>query len=185
MPKGRQRSAGVVVGSVVAITFGTVFVFVNGSGLPAPWPLVHPRDRLARGSVAHRRTRDRRPQGVACDTGAGVRRRRPPLLADRCAGRRCAVRRPCRGQGRPAPHGGGGRGWCSVDVRGTAATTTTAGPVSGGCGCPATCASASAAAGCPTVVDPPARPGRSSHRAPRRSNRRRAADALRCIGRDR
>jgi hypothetical protein len=29
-----------VVGSAVAITFGTVFVLVNSGGLPAPWPLV-------------------------------------------------------------------------------------------------------------------------------------------------
>jgi hypothetical protein len=40
MPTGRQRSAGFVVGSVVAIAFGTVFVLVNSGGLPAPWPLV-------------------------------------------------------------------------------------------------------------------------------------------------
>ena len=39
-PKGRQRSAGFVAGSVVAITFGTVFVLVNSGGVPAPWPLV-------------------------------------------------------------------------------------------------------------------------------------------------
>jgi hypothetical protein len=39
-PKGTQRSAGFVVGSVVAITFGTVFVLVNSAGLPAPWRLV-------------------------------------------------------------------------------------------------------------------------------------------------
>jgi hypothetical protein len=35
MPTGRQRSAGFVVGSVVAIAFGTVFVQVNCGGLPA------------------------------------------------------------------------------------------------------------------------------------------------------
>jgi hypothetical protein len=29
-----------VVGSMVAITFGTVFVLVNSGGLPDPWPLV-------------------------------------------------------------------------------------------------------------------------------------------------
>ena len=29
-----------MVGSGVAITFGTVFVLVNSGGLPAPWPLV-------------------------------------------------------------------------------------------------------------------------------------------------
>jgi hypothetical protein len=29
-----------VIGSVVAITFGTVSVLVNSGGLPAPWPLV-------------------------------------------------------------------------------------------------------------------------------------------------
>ncbi len=29
-----------MVGSVVAIAFGTVFVLVNSGGLPAPWPLV-------------------------------------------------------------------------------------------------------------------------------------------------
>jgi hypothetical protein len=39
-PKGRQRPAGLAVGSVVAITFGTVFVLVNSAGLPAPWPFV-------------------------------------------------------------------------------------------------------------------------------------------------
>jgi hypothetical protein len=33
-------SAGIVVGSIVAITFGTVFVLVNSAGLPNPWPLV-------------------------------------------------------------------------------------------------------------------------------------------------
>jgi hypothetical protein len=37
---GRQRSAGLVSGSAVAITFGTVFVLVNSGGLTAPWPLV-------------------------------------------------------------------------------------------------------------------------------------------------
>ena len=40
MPKGRQRSPGLVVGSVVAIAFGTVFVLVNSGGLPAAWPQV-------------------------------------------------------------------------------------------------------------------------------------------------
>ena len=39
-PHGSQRPAGFVVGSVVAITFGTVFVLVNSGGVPAPWPLV-------------------------------------------------------------------------------------------------------------------------------------------------
>lgn len=29
-----------VVGSAVALTFGTVFVLVNSGGLPTPWPLV-------------------------------------------------------------------------------------------------------------------------------------------------
>src|SRR5947208_1849238 len=40
MPEGGQRSAGFVVGSMVAITFGTVFVLVNSAALAAPWPLV-------------------------------------------------------------------------------------------------------------------------------------------------
>jgi hypothetical protein len=39
MPTGGQPSAGFVVGSVVAIAFGTVFVLVNSGGLAAPWPL--------------------------------------------------------------------------------------------------------------------------------------------------
>jgi len=39
-PKGGQRSAGFAAGTVVALTFGTVFVLVNSGGLPAPWPLV-------------------------------------------------------------------------------------------------------------------------------------------------
>lgn len=39
-PQGTQRPAGLVVGSVVAIAFGTVFVLVNSAGLPAPLPLV-------------------------------------------------------------------------------------------------------------------------------------------------
>jgi hypothetical protein len=34
-PKGRQGSAGFLLGSVVALTFGTVFVLVNSAGLPA------------------------------------------------------------------------------------------------------------------------------------------------------
>ena len=39
-PEGRQRSAGFVVGSVVAIAFGTVFVLANSGGVPTPWPIV-------------------------------------------------------------------------------------------------------------------------------------------------
>jgi hypothetical protein len=38
--KSRQRSTGLVNGSVIAITFGTVFVFVNSGSLATPWPLV-------------------------------------------------------------------------------------------------------------------------------------------------
>ena len=38
--KGRQRSAGFVAGTVVGITFGTVFVLANSGGVAAPWPLV-------------------------------------------------------------------------------------------------------------------------------------------------
>jgi hypothetical protein len=40
MPENRKRPAGIVAGSMVAITFGAVFVLVNSAGLPAPWPLV-------------------------------------------------------------------------------------------------------------------------------------------------
>ena len=40
MPESRERPAGIMVGSMVAIAFGTVFVLVNSAGLPAPWPLV-------------------------------------------------------------------------------------------------------------------------------------------------
>ncbi|MEE3920256.1 hypothetical protein V2I01_24865 [Micromonospora sp. BRA006-A] len=36
----RGRPSGLVVGSLVAISFGTVFVLVNSDGLDAPWPLV-------------------------------------------------------------------------------------------------------------------------------------------------
>jgi hypothetical protein len=36
----RKRPAGITVGSVVAITFGTVFVLVNSADLPRPWPVV-------------------------------------------------------------------------------------------------------------------------------------------------
>ncbi|MEN3361200.1 MAG: hypothetical protein V7637_5182, partial [Mycobacteriales bacterium] len=39
-PKGGQGSAGFLVGSVVAMTFGTVFVLVNSAGLPAASRLV-------------------------------------------------------------------------------------------------------------------------------------------------
>jgi uncharacterized membrane protein len=39
-PSDLQRPARFVAGSVVAITFGTVFVLVNSAGLPAPWPFV-------------------------------------------------------------------------------------------------------------------------------------------------
>jgi hypothetical protein len=38
--KSGRRPVGLVVGSTVAITFGTVFVLVNSAGLPAPWPVV-------------------------------------------------------------------------------------------------------------------------------------------------
>lgn len=33
------RLPGFVAGSIVAVTFGTVFVLVNSGGLPRPWPL--------------------------------------------------------------------------------------------------------------------------------------------------
>jgi len=36
----RTQPSGIVVGSMVAITFGAVFVLVNSAGLPGPWPLV-------------------------------------------------------------------------------------------------------------------------------------------------
>ncbi|MET7472071.1 hypothetical protein ABZU22_18270 [Micromonospora sp. NPDC005222] len=36
----RGRPSGLVVGSLVAVSFGTVFVLVNSGGLDAPWPLV-------------------------------------------------------------------------------------------------------------------------------------------------
>ncbi|MEU4423456.1 hypothetical protein AB0F81_22745 [Actinoplanes sp. NPDC024001] len=35
-----RRPSGLVVGSLIAISFGTVFVMTNSGGLPAPWPLV-------------------------------------------------------------------------------------------------------------------------------------------------
>ncbi|MER5606487.1 hypothetical protein AB0F93_07880 [Micromonospora tulbaghiae] len=40
MPGTRGRPSGLVVGSLVAISFGTVFVLVNSGDLSAPWPLV-------------------------------------------------------------------------------------------------------------------------------------------------
>jgi MFS family permease len=40
MPDNGKRTAGIVVGSMVAITFGTIFVLVNSAGLPDSWPLV-------------------------------------------------------------------------------------------------------------------------------------------------
>ncbi|MGC4889025.1 hypothetical protein [Micromonospora sp. DT227] len=39
-PGTRGRPSGLVIGSLVAISFGTVFVMLNSGGLPAPWPLV-------------------------------------------------------------------------------------------------------------------------------------------------
>ncbi|MGA3538674.1 hypothetical protein ACK8GE_05170 [Micromonosporaceae bacterium DT194] len=36
----RTQPSGIVVGSMVAITFGAVFVLVNSAGLPGAWPLV-------------------------------------------------------------------------------------------------------------------------------------------------
>jgi hypothetical protein len=39
-PGSSKGPPGFVVGSVVAITFGAVFVLVNSGGLPGPWPLV-------------------------------------------------------------------------------------------------------------------------------------------------
>ncbi|BBH69471.1 hypothetical protein ACTI_61560 [Actinoplanes sp. OR16] len=35
-----RRPSGLVTGSLIAISFGTVFIMVNSGGLPAPWPLV-------------------------------------------------------------------------------------------------------------------------------------------------
>ncbi|SCE97157.1 hypothetical protein GA0074695_2567 [Micromonospora viridifaciens] len=40
MPENGKRPAGMVVGSMVAITFGAVFVLVNSAGLPTPWSAV-------------------------------------------------------------------------------------------------------------------------------------------------
>lgn len=40
MPENGKRPAGIVVGSLVAITFGTVFVLANSAALPTPWPVV-------------------------------------------------------------------------------------------------------------------------------------------------
>ncbi|MCW3820765.1 hypothetical protein ONA91_40705 [Micromonospora sp. DR5-3] len=40
MPENGKRPAGIVAGSMVAITFGTVFVLVNSAALPTPWPVV-------------------------------------------------------------------------------------------------------------------------------------------------
>lgn len=37
---GRKRPEGLVIGSLIAISFGTVFVMVNSGGPAAPWPLV-------------------------------------------------------------------------------------------------------------------------------------------------
>ncbi|MEU4689476.1 hypothetical protein [Actinoplanes sp. NPDC023714] len=34
------RPTGLVTGSLIAISFGTVFIMVNSGGLPSPWPIV-------------------------------------------------------------------------------------------------------------------------------------------------
>ena len=39
-PQRRKQPPGIVVGSMVAITFGTVFVLINSADLPAPWSFV-------------------------------------------------------------------------------------------------------------------------------------------------
>ena len=39
-PTGKHRPSGLVTGSLIATTFGTVFMLVNSGGLTAPWPLV-------------------------------------------------------------------------------------------------------------------------------------------------
>jgi hypothetical protein len=36
---GTRRPDGLMIGSLIAISFGTVFVMVNSGDLPAPWPL--------------------------------------------------------------------------------------------------------------------------------------------------
>jgi hypothetical protein len=36
----KQAPSGFVIGSLVALSFGTVFILVNSGGLPDPWPLV-------------------------------------------------------------------------------------------------------------------------------------------------
>ena len=38
--RDRQGPPGFVVGSMVAVAFGTVFIMVNSGGLPHPWPLI-------------------------------------------------------------------------------------------------------------------------------------------------
>ena len=35
-----SRPTGLVTGSLIAISFGTVFILVNSGGLPSPWPIV-------------------------------------------------------------------------------------------------------------------------------------------------
>ena len=39
-PNRRNRLPGMVLGSLIALSFGTVFVVVNSGGLSDPWPLV-------------------------------------------------------------------------------------------------------------------------------------------------
>ncbi|MEU8244332.1 hypothetical protein AB0C07_39260 [Actinoplanes missouriensis] len=34
------KPSGMVTGSLIAISFGTVFILVNSGGLPTPWPLI-------------------------------------------------------------------------------------------------------------------------------------------------
>jgi hypothetical protein len=35
-----RRPSGFLIGSIIALSFGTVFVMVNSGGLPSPWPIV-------------------------------------------------------------------------------------------------------------------------------------------------
>ncbi|GAA2895610.1 hypothetical protein Acy02nite_25530 [Actinoplanes cyaneus] len=35
-----RRPSGFLIGSIIALSFGTVFVMVNSGGLSSPWPIV-------------------------------------------------------------------------------------------------------------------------------------------------
>jgi hypothetical protein len=71
MSTAAGRSPGQVVGSLIAIAFGTVFVVVNSGGLATPWPTVVRLTGVAVAAVLLIALFVRRPRPTAPNPGTG------------------------------------------------------------------------------------------------------------------